>query len=175
MQASEAAAGVPCHVASTNWAENLAYLLIMLVTSRFPSRVSCCARQDHRTHCCQQGTRWPPLSEGLASIRNCSNPRVGGDRSSLGWDLRCVFFLPFGFSGTSLCMHSEATNTPVPMTLWGGVQSHHEHRTTQIRSTSYISKIRPHTLLQPLTQVTLNAEGAVMTSDIDGPSRNWEI
>lgn len=60
------------------------------------------------------------------------------------------------------------------MTLLGGVQSHHEHRTTQIQSMGYIPKICPHSLLQPQTQMVPKAEEAVMTSDIDGPSRNWE-
>lgn len=55
------------------------------------------------------------------------------------------------------------------MTLLGGVQSHHQHRTTQIQSTGYIPKIRPHTLLQPLTQMVPKGEEVVRPQTVGTP------
>lgn len=146
--------------------------------SMCPSQVSCCARQGHRTHCCQQGTRWPPLSEGLANIDVTSETTVISGLVVTGHpsdETQDVLFLLFGFSGTPVSVNALGSNQyPGLMTLLGGVWSHHKHRTTQIRSTGYIPKIRPHTLLQSLTQMVPKVEEAVRTSDIDGLSRHWE-
>lgn len=77
-----------------------------------PSWVSCCAWQGHRTHCCQQGTRWLPLSEGLASFDVTPEMAeipglvvIPQMRPQM-----CLFFLPFGFSGTPAFVHALRGN-----------------------------------------------------------------
>lgn len=91
-----------------------------------PSWVSCCAWQGHRTHCCQQGTRWLPLSEGLASFDVTSE--MGEIPGLVVIPQMRPQMCPFSSSPLAsqgplpLCIHPEATDSPGPMTLSGGVQ-----------------------------------------------------